>query len=91
MAEERNLLLEEDIDAAEKNRDAFRPGQRGFVEGEREIHRRDGDVMAGAVEFAGEGVVAHAGAAVVTAGAGSEENDFHATGCKGGAWSEAGG
>jgi hypothetical protein len=78
VAEERDFLLEEDVDAAEKNGDAVGAGERGFVEHQREIHRRDGDVVAGALEFLREGVVAHAGSAVVAPGAGGEEDDFHA-------------
>ena len=53
VAENRELLLKVNVDAAEKNRDAVRPVERGLVEHEREIHRRDGDIVTGAVEFAG--------------------------------------
>ena len=76
-AEERELLLEVNVDAAEKDRDVFRPGRRGLVEDQRQIHRRDRHVVAGAMEFAGKRVVAHARAAVVAAGAGRKEDDFH--------------
>ena len=68
MTEEGSVLLEKYVDTAEEDR-ILRLWQHLLIELEREIHRQQGNLMPGGEERLRERVVAHAGPAVVGAGA----------------------
>ncbi len=76
VAKPRELLLQIDVEAAEKHGCGGAGG--GFVQRERQVHGEQDGVVSCCNEVFREGVIAHANAAVVAAGPGGEEEQAHA-------------